>query len=173
MRIAVRRWRAAAWRPVRFGAGTVHAMVIEPMSVWIAIQALLGGGLIGAAAAALLLFNGRIAGVSGIVGGLLPPRQPDAAWRVLFVVGLLVGGLCLGRLVSDPFEGLARTPALVLVPAGLLVGFGAGLGGGCTSGHGVCGISRLSPRSMLATAVFMLAGGATVFVVRHLVGVAW
>jgi uncharacterized membrane protein YedE/YeeE len=143
------------------------------MSVWTAAQALLGGVLIGAAAAALLLLNGRIAGVSGIVGGLLPPRRSDAAWRVLFVAGLVVGGLCLPLVAADPFHGLAPTPAVALIPAGLLVGFGAGVGSGCTSGHGVCGVSRLSPRSIIATAVFMLSGAAMVFVVRHLLGTTW
>jgi len=134
------------------------------------LQALLGGVLIGVAASALLVFDGRIAGVSGIVGGLLPPRRLDAAWRALFAAGLVAGGLCLRLLASDPFHGLAGTPRAVLVPAGLLVGFGASLGNGCTSGHGVCGVSRLSPRSIVATITFMLAGAATVFVVRHLVG---
>jgi uncharacterized membrane protein YedE/YeeE len=143
------------------------------MTAWTATQALLGGVLIGTAAAALLLLNGRIAGVSGIVAGLLPPRRSDAAWRVLFVAGLLAGGTSLHLFVADPFHGLAPTPALALIPAGLLVGFGAGLGSGCTSGHGVCGVSRLSPRSIIATAVFMLAGAAMVFVVRHLLGATW
>lgn len=137
------------------------------------MQALLGGALIGVAASALLVFNGRIAGVSGIVGGLMPPRRADAAWRALFVTGLVVGGVCLRFLTDDPFRGLAETPVVILVPAALLVGFGAGLGNGCTSGHGVCGVSRLSPRSIVATVTFMFAGGVTVFVVRHLLGGRW
>lgn len=140
------------------------------MSPWTTLPALLGGGLIGIAAWALLVLDGRIAGVSGIVGGLLPPRRADAAWRALFVAGLVAGGLSLGLLAPDPFHGLTGTPYVVLVPAGFLVGFGASLGNGCTSGHGVCGVSRLSPRSMVATATFMLAGAATVFVVRHVLG---
>ena len=145
----------------------------RPMSIWPVLDALFGGVLIGVAASALLVLDGRIAGVSGIVGGLLPPRRPDAAWRALFVAGLAIGGLSLRLLIADPFYGLAQTPNIVLVPAGLLVGFGASLGNGCTSGHGVCGVSRLSPRSIMATMTFMLAGGMTVFVVRHLVGVTW
>jgi len=131
-------------------------------------QALLGGALIGTASSALLVVSGRIAGIGGIVAGLLPPRAADAAWRACFVVGLVAGGLCLRALFVDPFNGLAATPYAVLLPAGLLVGFGAGLGSGCTSGHGVCGVSRLSPRSLVATLTFMLTGAATVFVVRHL-----
>jgi uncharacterized membrane protein YedE/YeeE len=137
------------------------------------LQALFGGVLIGLAASALLLFGGRIAGVSGIVGGLIPPRQPDVAWRALFVIGLVVGGVSLRLFVDDPFHGLVETPDVVLIPAGLLIGFGASLGSGCTSGHGVCGVSRLSLRSIVATMTFMVAGGVTVFVVRHLMGLRW
>lgn len=140
------------------------------MGFWSIFQALAGGVVIGVAAAGLLVLNGRIAGVSGILGGLLPPRRLDAAWRALFVAGLVVGGLCLHVLTPDPFHGLAGTPPAVLVAAGLLVGFGASLGHGCTSGHGVCGVSRLSPRSIVATITFMAAGAATVFVVRHILG---
>jgi uncharacterized membrane protein YedE/YeeE len=143
------------------------------MSFWAILQAVFGGVLIGVAASALLVLDGRIAGVSGIVGGLMPPRQPDAAWRALFVAGLVVGGVCLRLLIADPFHGLAETPIVILVPAALLVGFGAGLGNGCTSGHGVCGVSRLAPRSIVATVTFMLAGGMTVFVVPHLLGGGW
>jgi uncharacterized membrane protein YedE/YeeE len=143
------------------------------MDLWAILQALLGGTLIGFAASTLLVLDGRIAGVSGIVGGLIPPKRGDAAWRALVVAGLVMGGLLLGLLVADPFQGLAETPNFVLVPAGLLIGFGASLGSGCTSGHGVCGVSRLSPRSIVATLTFMLTGGVTVFVVRHLVGLRW
>jgi uncharacterized membrane protein YedE/YeeE len=144
------------------------------MSWWWIWHALLGGVLIGIAAAALLVLNGRIAGISGIVGGLLPPRTADTEWRALFVAGLVAGGLWLRVLAPDPFHGLATTPYALLVPAGLLVGFGATLGNGCTSGHGVCGVSRLSPRSILATLTFMFTGALTVFLVRHLAQVgAW
>ena len=140
------------------------------MTLW---QPLLGGALMGLAAALLLLLNGRIAGVSGIVGGLLERRPTDAASRLLFVAGLVVGGLCLRVLLADPFAGLGATPGVALVTGGLLVGFGASLGSGCTTGHGVCGVARLSPRSLVATATFMLAGGLTVFAVRHLGGLSW
>ena len=131
------------------------------------LQPLLGGALIGASAIALLAFDGRIAGVSGIFGGIVAPRRGDVAWRVCFVAGLVVGGLGLRALVADPFGGLRSTPYGDLALAGLLVGFGASLGSGCTSGHGDCGIGRFSPRSLVATTVFMAAGALTVFAVRH------
>lgn len=131
----------------------------------------IGGLVIGAAAAALLALDGRIAGVSGILGGILAPRRGDVAWRVCFVGGLVVGGFGVRMLFANPFAGLAATPYGAIVLAGLLVGFGTSLGSGCTSGHGVCGIGRLSPRSIAATLTFMLAGALTVLVVRHGLGV--
>jgi uncharacterized membrane protein YedE/YeeE len=129
---------------------------------------LAGGLLIGTAAAMLLLLSGRVAGISGIVGGLLGPWRGDAGWRIAFVAGLLVAP-ALWRL----FEGPPLLPHIgaslgTLVVAGLLVGAGTQYGSGCTSGHGVCGLSRLSPRSLVATLAFMAAGAATVFVTRHL-----
>jgi uncharacterized membrane protein YedE/YeeE len=133
------------------------------------VTALLGGILIGAAASLLLLLNGRIAGISGITGGLLRAGPGDRAWRVLFVLGLLIS-VSAYRLVGLPPASIridASWPALIL--GGLLVGFGTQLGRGCTSGHGVCGIARLAPRSIAATLVFMLSAAATVFVVRHVV----
>ena len=130
---------------------------------------LLGGIAIGTAAAMLVLLNGRIAGVSGILGGLIGPYRGDSAWRFTFIGGLLFA--------PAVFQLAARLPAPtidagypVLVLAGVLVGVGTRYGSGCTSGHGVCGLSRLSPRSLAATAAFMAAGFATVFVVRHLIG---
>lgn len=132
-------------------------------------SALLGGGLIGLAAAILLLLNGRVAGVSGIVGDLLQPAGNDLAWPIAFVAGLIAGPigyqLATGDWLTVTID--ASTPSLIV--AGLLVGFGTSLGSGCTSGHGVCGIARLSPRSMTATVVFMLAGMITVYIVRHVV----
>jgi uncharacterized membrane protein YedE/YeeE len=125
---------------------------------------LAGGVLIGVAAAMLVLLSGRIAGISGIVGGLLRPVRGDAAWRVAFIAGLLAAPLMLGQAVPARID--AGTGMLAI--AGLLVGIGTSVGSGCTSGHGVCGLSRLSPRSLVATAAFMLAGIATVFVARHL-----
>ncbi|MFJ1251996.1 YeeE/YedE family protein [Cupriavidus sp. CuC1] len=132
-------------------------------------SALGGGLLIGLAAAALVLFNGRIAGISGIVGGLLQPRRAETGWRIAFVLGLLAAPL-LWRLFGTLPESRVDAGAGLLVVAGLLVGLGTRYGAGCTSGHGVCGLSRLSPRSLAATAAFMAAGFATVFVARHLLG---
>ena len=128
---------------------------------------LAGGLLIGAAAAVLVLANGRVAGISGIVSGLLRPHRGDIAWRIAFVAGLLVAPL-----VTLPFlPGYApRIEAgfATLAVAGVLVGLGTSLASGCTSGHGVCGLARLSPRSLVATAAFMAAGVVTVFLARHL-----
>jgi uncharacterized membrane protein YedE/YeeE len=129
------------------------------------LPSLLGGLLIGAAAAMLLLFNGRVAGVSGIVGGLLDPRTGEWGWRALFVAGLIAGGVVTRVVAPGAFGVIAPGPVLAL--AGVLVGFGTRLGGGCTSGHGVCGISRGSPRSILATSTFMAVACVVVFLVRH------
>jgi uncharacterized membrane protein YedE/YeeE len=129
---------------------------------------LAGGVLIGTAAAMLVLLNGRIAGISGIVGGLLTPRRSEIAWRLAFVAGLLAAPLVM-LLVGHSVTPRIDAGFGLLVVAGLLVGIGTSYGSGCTSGHGVCGLSRLSPRSLIATATFMLAGIATVFLVRHLV----
>ena len=130
-------------------------------------SALAGGALIGLAAALLLLLNGRIAGISGVLGGLLKPASGDMAWRVAFVLGLVAAPLAYG-LVALPPAPLIEASNLTLIVAGLLVGVGTRYGAGCTSGHGVCGVSRLSPRSLVATACFMGAGFATVFAIRHL-----
>jgi uncharacterized protein len=132
-------------------------------------SALAGGAIIGFAAAMFALVNGRIAGISGILGGLLRPTLPDAGWRVTFIVGLIVAPIVYAAFAPlSPIVIDARYP--VLIVAGVLVGIGTRYGAGCTSGHGVCGLSRLSPRSLVATLVFMTAGFATVFVVRHLIG---
>lgn len=129
---------------------------------------LAGGLLIGTAAAMFLLLNGRIAGISGILGGLLRPRVGDIGWRVAFLAGLVLAPLLYQLAAPLPAVQIDADTAL-LVLAGLLVGIGTRYGSGCTSGHGVCGLSRLSPRSMVATAAFMAAGFATVFIVRHLI----
>ena len=130
-------------------------------------SALAGGALIGLAAALLLLLNGRIAGISGVLGGLLKPASGDVAWRAAFVLGLVAAPLAYGLVALAPAP-LIEASNLTLIVAGLLVGVGTRYGAGCTSGHGVCGVSRLSPRSLVATACFMGAGFATVFVIRHL-----
>jgi uncharacterized membrane protein YedE/YeeE len=121
------------------------------------IFALAGGGLIGGAAALLFLTHGRIAGISGIVGSLLPPAATDRDWRLAFVAGLLVAGVVGARLVPAAVGASVRGLPLVVL-AGLLVGFGTRMGSGCTSGHGVCGLSRWSSRSMVAVATFMVTG---------------
>lgn len=133
---------------------------------WISLA---GGLLIGLAAVMLLLFNGRIAGISGIVGGLLNPTRGDMAWRIAFVTGLVISPLLFALAVPLP-EVQVEASYPVLLIAGLLVGIGTRYGSGCTSGHGVCGLSRRSPRSMLATIAFMFAGFFTVYIVRHLIG---
>jgi uncharacterized membrane protein YedE/YeeE len=134
------------------------------------LLSLLGGALIGLSASLLLLANGRVAGISGVVGSLVSPTRGDVAWRVLFFAGLLAGGLLLSWLRPQSFPAPASSSPggfAMLVAAGLLVGYGTRLGNGCTSGHGVCGISRGSLRSIAATLTFMATGALTVFLVRH------
>ncbi|MCL6486501.1 MULTISPECIES: YeeE/YedE family protein [Janthinobacterium] len=124
--------------------------------------------LIGLSAAVFVLFNGRIAGIGGILGGLLEWPKGDIAWRVAFLAGLIGAPLAYGAVLTLPEVRIdADFPTLII--AGLLVGVGTRYGSGCTSGHGVYGLSRMSPRSLVATVAFMLAGFATVFVVRHLI----
>ncbi|MBC52616.1 MAG: YeeE/YedE [Gammaproteobacteria bacterium] len=137
---------------------------------WVAFSpwtALAGGLLIGLAAAMFILFNGRIAGISGIVSGLLTPQRGDSLWRVLFVTGMLLAPLAWLLFAQLPAIQIdAGYPMLIV--AGLIVGISTRYGAGCTSGHGVCGISRLSPRSIVATLAFMGTGFLTVYIVRHL-----
>ena len=133
---------------------------------------LAGGLMIGAAAALLFWFNGRIAGVSGIATQAVVERGVDGRWRWWWLGGLLAGGaLAVASDVGASFVPRSAYPIPLLIVAGLLVGFGTRYGSGCTSGHGICGVSRLSPRSIVATAVFMASGAATVYGVRHLAGV--
>jgi uncharacterized membrane protein YedE/YeeE len=128
--------------------------------------ALAGGLLIGLAASSFILLNGRIAGISGILGGLLRPARGDVTWRIAFLAGLVAAPLAYALYSSLPGARIDAGNG-TLVAAGLLVGLGTRYGAGCTSGHGVCGLSRLSPRSLVATVSFMLAGFATVFMLRH------
>ena len=133
-------------------------------------SALVGGALIGLSASLFLLTHGRVAGISGILGGLFRRHAPDRDVRVAFLAGLFLAGIAIRALVPAAFDsGFVPSLPLALV-AGLLVGFGTQMGSGCTSGHGVCGLSRLSARSLVATLTFMAAGFATTFVVRHLIG---
>ncbi|KPF49202.1 YeeE/YedE [beta proteobacterium AAP121] len=131
---------------------------------------LAGGVLLGVASALFILLNGRVLGISGILGGLLRPRAGDAGWRLAFLAGLLAAPLVYGFLAPAGFASAPRIDASfgLVVVAGLLVGVGTRYSAGCTSGHGVCGLSRLSPRSLVATLSFMAAGFAVVFAVRHL-----
>ncbi len=134
------------------------------------VSALIGGLLIGASAALFLVLNGRIAGISGILGGLIPPERGQVGWRLAFLAGMFIAPLAYVALGGAlPAIGLDASLPLLVV-AGLIVGFGTRLGAGCTSGHGVCGIGRGSPRSLAATAVFMATAIATVFITRHLIG---
>lgn len=129
-------------------------------------SALIGGAVIGIAAAMLALFNGRVAGISGIIGALLRPSFPDATWRMAFVAGLVLAPVAYAVFRALPAVTIdAGYPTLIL--AGLLVGVGTRYAAGCTSGHGVCGLSRVSPRSIVATLTFMAAGFATVYLARH------
>jgi len=134
------------------------------------IASLIGGMLIGLSAATLLYFQGRIAGISGIVGGLLQPRQGDTGWRAAFVLALLLGGVGGAFILPNAFEMRLERSLGALVVAGLLVGFGTRLGSGCTSGHGVCGVSRISKRSLVATLTFMALGALTAFGVGRFLG---
>jgi uncharacterized membrane protein YedE/YeeE len=131
------------------------------------VSGLIGGLLIGLAAALLLLLNGRISGISGIVGGLLATKSSDAGWRLVFVAGLLLGAFIYMLATAGAFPVTMQASVPVLVAAGLLVGFGTRLGSGCTSGHGLCGIARLSKRSIVATSVFFGVAMLTVFLTRH------
>ena len=134
------------------------------------VSAAIGGALIGLSAVLLMLFDGRIAGVSGILGGLLNPQSDDRGWRIAFILGLIaapLSAMLMGYAVPTP---QLPTSLVAIVVAGLLVGFGTRLGSGCTSGHGICGIARLSPRSIAATGMFMLTAIIVVAVMRHGVG---
>ena len=130
---------------------------------------LAGGLLIGLSVAMLLLLDGRVAGISGIVAGLIRPNPGDWSWRAFFLLGLIAGGV-VARIAAPGAFGAMAAPAQALVPAGLLVGFGTRLADGCTSGHGVCGVSRGSVRSIAATATFMVTAAIVVFVVRRVTG---
>ena len=131
-----------------------------------------GGALIGLSAVLLLWLNGKVAGISGILSGSVTASD-DRSWQIIFLIGLLTGAALLVFLVPDlPANAIRRGyPLGLVVAAGLLVGFGSRLGSGCTSGHGICGIARLSPRSIVAVAIFAASGAITVFVLRHLLGV--
>ena len=134
------------------------------------VAALVGGVLIGLGAVALMAFSGRIAGIAGIAGGLFGARGGDIVWRIAFIVGLIAGPGAVLVLGGTPPSVQIDASLAMVVAGGLLVGFGSRLGNGCTSGHGVCGLARLSPRSAVATLTFMAAAIAVVVIVRHVIG---
>lgn len=135
-----------------------------------ALNSIVGGGLIGIAVTIMLLFNGRVTGISGIISASLAKPTSDGLWRWMFVAGLLLGGILIQAIRPDFFTNISTRSSTAIVIAGLLVGYGTVLGSGCTSGHGVCGISRLSVRSIIATLTFMLFGFLTVQAVRYFAG---
>jgi uncharacterized membrane protein YedE/YeeE len=144
-------------------------MIVMPFTP---LASTIGGMLIGIAAVMLLLFQGRIAGISGILGRLLPPytRDADAVGALAFVVGLVAAPVLYAAAAGTPVMQTVSDHLPLMAIAGVLVGFGTAYGNGCTSGHGVCGLARLSPRSIVATAIFMATAFATVFVTRHIIG---
>lgn len=131
------------------------------------IHALIGGAIIGLAASVLLYLNGQVAGISGILGTLMSPKKNETGWRITFLLGLIAGGFLLNFLAPSSFPNSPELSTPRLIIAGVLVGFGTQLGSGCTSGHGVCGISRLSIRSIVATLLFITAGVITILVLRN------
>jgi uncharacterized membrane protein YedE/YeeE len=140
------------------------------MSHFTPYSALAGGLLIGLASALLLLLNGRRAGISGIVGGLMVPDCADPLWRLCFLAGLVLGPLWISKTGWLPVNIEVNGSLPLMTLAGLLVGYGTSLGSGCTSGHGICGLARFSLRSLAATLTFMFSAGMTVYIVRHLLG---
>ncbi len=140
------------------------------MSNFTPVSALIGGGLIGLAVTIYILGLGRVAGVSGILGSLLRPRGSEAPAQLAFVAGLIAAPLLMGAAGAKLPDVSVDASLPVVIAGGLLVGFGTRLGGGCTSGHGICGIARFSTRSLAATMLFMAAGIAVVFLVRHVIG---
>ncbi len=134
------------------------------------IASLAGGVLIGIAAVILLAFNGHIAGITGVTRGILTPKEGDTMWRVVFLLGLIVGPSVYQVISGAPVESIITSSTPILVAGGLLVGFGTSLGNGCTSGHGICGLARISKRSMAATGTFMATAAATVYMMRHVIG---
>lgn len=140
------------------------------MTEFTPIASFLGGAMIGLSALMLLVLSGRIAGISGIVGQLISNPTGDAGWRIAFIVGLILAGPALMLITGSVPQAQVTDAWWLLIPAGLLVGFGTRMGSGCTSGHGICGLARLSPRSIAATGVFMATAIATVFIARHVVG---
>jgi hypothetical protein len=164
MRLSLLRLRAFLANEISEGAQAAKVHNFTP------IASLVGGILIGLSAAAMLWFDGKIAGISGIVAGVLRPVSNDWLWRVFFVGGLLTGGLIVRMVEPAAYAYTIQRSNGAIIAAGLLVGFGTRLSNGCTSGHGVCGVSRLSARSMVATGSFLATGAVTVFVINRFFG---
>jgi uncharacterized membrane protein YedE/YeeE len=143
-------------------------MLQGAMTHFTPVSAALGGVLLGIASSLLFILNGRILGISGIVGGIPAAPTPDRLWRVVFLAGLFVGGIALLVFDRSALALASEQTVPVAIAAGVLVGVGTRMSNGCTSGHGLCGMARLSKRSLVATLVFMVTGALTVFVVRHL-----
>ena len=146
---------------------TEHTPLMENFTP---LPATVGGILIGLSATLMLLFKGRITGISGMIGALLKPVENDWQWRLLFLLGMITGASLFHFIGIASFVPRSGFPLWLLALGGLCVGFGTRMGSGCTSGHGICGIARLSKRSMIATTVFMLSGVITVFIIRQLIG---
>lgn len=142
------------------------------MTEFTPIASLIGGSLIGLSAVLVMLFHGRIAGISGIIGRLLPPwgQVSHLWWRASFVIGIILSPLVYTAVTGQVIDQMISNDKLVMIAAGLCVGIGTGIGSGCTSGHGVCGIPRLSLRSVVATVTFMFFGILTVYIIRHVIG---
>jgi len=140
------------------------------MTEFTPVTALIGGFLLGIAALSLLFFNGRVAGISGIFGGFLAFKRGDTLWRTVFIAGLLVGGVILTQFYPESIQFELKSSASTVMLAGLLVGIGSRMGSGCTSGHGICGIGRVSPRSLVAVATFMATGVAAAVTVHLIFG---
>ncbi len=134
-------------------------------------SSLAGGMLIGLSATIMLLFNGRVTGISGMLSELFYPKPGEWLWRLVFLLGMMAGAGLFVFISPDSFTARTDFPMGLLIAGGFLVGFGTKMGNGCTSGHGICGIARLSPRSLIATMTFMISGGVTVFIIRHLIGI--
>jgi uncharacterized membrane protein YedE/YeeE len=135
------------------------------------VSALLGGALIGLSVSLLLLLNGRMAGISGIMNGVFSAPKKEEMWRAIFLVGLVLGAVIFQFITNDSLQLRENYPVLLMIVGGFLVGFGTRMGSGCTSGHGICGIANFSVRSITATITFMASGGMTVYILRHLLGV--
>jgi uncharacterized membrane protein YedE/YeeE len=152
--------------------GNINGYLIlqNPMENFTPYTAFAGGILIGLSITVMLLFNGRITGISGILAGLLTPKTGEWFWRFVFILGLMTGAFIFVHVFPGSYIPRTDFPLGLLISSGFLVGFGTSLGSGCTSGHGICGIGRLSPRSIVATMIFMASGAVSVFVIRHLLG---